>query len=507
MAHTLPAPRTIALTLAFVLLAALVVIAELAQSGLNHIGTRIDRSQQRQILLARVLHDLSASQAAQRAYLLSADARQLTLYRTAGARVAPSLRNLTGLAQRDAPLLAAQESAALARLRELAHTELQALQSSLMLYEREGTQQAMPLIRADLGQPTMSDISDQAAVISEAEHRLVEMQLAAARRLRTLSRALMEAVAALNATLLIIAAVLLARQARRRAARAAQLARSNEELEGRVRRRTAELSALSSHLQQLSEREKATLARELHDELGGLLIAVKMDASWLRKRWASPAADIEARWARVFKALDDGVDFKRRIVENLRPTLLDNMGLLPAVRWITQECCSRAGLQYTEIYPEQEPQLTEEASIMVFRLVQESLTNVVKHAHATHVRVQVALQGEQLLVLIEDNGTGIDPGRRDAVGSHGLAIMRHRVRSCWGTLEIDSAAHGGTRVRALLPLARILRPPLPSAASAQGLQTQPAPAGGSGAGGTGSGGSGVQQPRPARAHGAAGAGT
>src|SRR5579871_4763996 len=103
----------------------------------------------------------------------------------------------------------------------------------------------------------------------------------------------------------------------------------NEELEGRVRRRTSELSALSSHLQQVSEKEKAALARELHDELGGLLIAVKMDVSWLHKR-APNAQDPEmhTRWTRVLKVLDEGVDFKRRIVESLRPTLLDNMGLL-----------------------------------------------------------------------------------------------------------------------------------------------------------------------------------
>ncbi|HLK70958.1 MAG TPA: ATP-binding protein [Steroidobacteraceae bacterium] len=231
----------------------------------------------------------------------------------------------------------------------------------------------------------------------------------------------------------------------------------NEELEGRVRRRTSELAALSSHLQQVSEKEKASLARALHDELGGLLIAVKMDVSWLHKRWPNPSAEIQARWARVLKALDDGVDFKRRVVENLRPTLLDNMGLLPAVRWIVEETCSRAGLQYTEIYPEQEPQLSEDAAIMVFRLVQESLVNVAKHAHATHVRLQIDVDAAEMRVLIEDNGSGIEPERRDSLSSHGLAIMRHRVRSSGGALQLDLAAHGGTRVLARLPLSRILR--------------------------------------------------
>ncbi|HTT06792.1 MAG TPA: histidine kinase [Steroidobacteraceae bacterium] len=248
----------------------------------------------------------------------------------------------------------------------------------------------------------------------------------------------------------------------------------DEGLESRVRRRTAELSALSSHLQQISEKERAALARELHDELGGLLIAVKMDVSWLHKRWPHPTPEIQSRWARVLKLLDDGVDFKRRVVENLHPTLLDNMGLLPAVRWIVEETCVRAGLQYTEIYPEQEPQLTEDAAIMVFRLVQESLINVVKHAHATHVRVQIDLDAAEMHVLIEDNGSGIEPERRDALSSHGLAVMRHRVRSSGGALQLDVASHGGTRVFARFPLSRILRSAAIPQTSARSAEPIPA---------------------------------
>ncbi len=459
MIRTLPTQRAVILSLAFVLLLALVIVAQLGQNGQTRIGGRIERSQQRQILLASVLHDLSAAQAAQRALLLTADARQLSLYRDARARIDPSLEQLAALSRRDAALLATGEPAAIGRLRQLSDIELRALAAALALYSTEGPQQAMALIRADLAEPTMSAINDEAATVRDGERLLVEAQLTHAARLRVLSRALMGAVAALNVALLIVAALLLAREAQRRAAQAARLARENEMLERRVRQRTAELSALSSHLQQLSEKEKATLARELHDELGGLLIAVKMDASWLHKRWPSPSPEFEARWARVFKVLDDGVDFKRRVVENLRPTLLDNMGLLPAIRWVVQETCSRAGLRYTEIYPENEPQLTDEAAIAVFRLVQEALANVVKHAHATQVRVQIGLEGEQMSVLIEDNGTGIDPERREAVGSHGLAIMRHRVRSCGGTLEITCVAQSGTRVLARLPLAAILEAP------------------------------------------------
>jgi signal transduction histidine kinase len=187
-----------------------------------------------------------------------------------------------------------------------------------------------------------------------------------------------------------------------------------------------------------------------------------MDVSWLRKR--SPSAldpDIQTRWTRVLKLLDDGVDFKRRIVESLRPTLLDNMGLLPAVRWITQETCSRADLHYSESHPEAEPLLADDAAIMVFRLVQEALTNIVKHAHASEVRVEIAMGESELTVIITDNGVGIASDRRDAVGSHGLATMRHRVRSFGGTLDIESMSPSGTQLRATLPLAMILKSQAP----------------------------------------------
>jgi signal transduction histidine kinase len=196
----------------------------------------------------------------------------------------------------------------------------------------------------------------------------------------------------------------------------------------------------------------------LHDELGGLLIAVKMDISWLQKHTPGAAEpDMKTRWTRVLQALDEGVDFKRRVVENLRPTLLDNMGLLPAVRWITQETCTRAGLRCVESYPEEEPQLIDDAAIMIFRLMQESLTNIVKHAQATEVHVAVTMDASDLTVTVTDNGVGIDSDRREAVGSHGLATMRHRVRSFGGSIEIGTPAEGGTRVRARLPLAHILR--------------------------------------------------
>src|SRR5579863_2215646 len=380
--------RALALTIAFLMLVALVVIAEIGQNGQRQINRIISLSQQRQVLLAELLTELSDAEAGQRGFLLTNDDKYLQPYQAAHDRIEPTLDQLTNLFRDNDRLLVSVDQRDVVRhLRVLVGAKLGELAASLALDQSQGPEQALGLVRTDLGSRTMAEIRDAVFRLRDMERDAIGVALDRAARLQLVSRALMGGVVVLNIALLILAAALWARQSRRRAELTEQLATENEELERRVRRRTAELSALSSHLQQLSEKEKASLARELHDELGGLLIAVKMDVSWLQKRWPNSDPDIQARWVRVLKVLDDGVDFKRRIVESLRPTLLDNMGLLPAVRWVTEETCSRAGLHYAEVYPDPEPVLADEAAIMVFRLVQESLINIVKHAQATEVTV------------------------------------------------------------------------------------------------------------------------
>ena len=256
----------------------------------------------------------------------------------------------------------------------------------------------------------------------------------------------MGGVVLLNIVLLIVAAALLARQARRRAELTEQLANENEELERRVRRRTTELSALSSHLQQLSEKEKASLARELHDELGGLLIAVKMDVSWLQKRWPSARIRISRRAGRACSrcsmTASTSSDASSRTCARRCSTTWGCCRRCAGSRRrpaAARDCTTPRSIR------KHEPLLIDDAAIMVFRLVQESLTNIVKHAHASEVRVEIAVRTDELTVLIEDNGVGIDSDRRDAVGSHGLATMRHRVRSFGGTLDIESMSPRAAR--------------------------------------------------------------
>jgi signal transduction histidine kinase len=171
------------------------------------------------------------------------------------------------------------------------------------------------------------------------------------------------------------------------------------------------------------------------------------------------------------------VDLKRRIIEELRPTLLDNVGLFAALRWQFKETCGNAGLKCTEAYPDEEPKFTSEAAIALFRIAQEAFTNILKHAEAMSVDLTLGQDGDAIVMRISDDGKGIPASRLTAIGSHGLASMRHRVRALGGRLDVRSPASGGTILLVRIPAINALQraaaaPPPPAKNSPSEIQTQ-----------------------------------
>jgi signal transduction histidine kinase len=256
--------------------------------------------------------------------------------------------------------------------------------------------------------------------------------------------------------LVVLVGVLLGRDMRRREHEAEILGARNRELDRTVQQRTAMLFHLSSSLQKVAEREKATLARELHDELGGLLVATKIDVSWLRKHFDDGTDSSKLRWERVLRCLDEGLSLKRRVIENLRPTLLDNVGLAAALRWMVDETLRRQGIACEEQYPESLPELSSDARIAIYRAVQECLMNIVKHAKAKSVLIRITAEDDAISVVVRDDGVGIDEARIETPQSHGLLGMRHRIESLQGKLGIRSLGPGvGTECQFSIPLERI----------------------------------------------------
>jgi len=222
-----------------------------------------------------------------------------------------------------------------------------------------------------------------------------------------------------------------------------------KDLERLVELRTRELSDLSTHLQAFTEKEKSELARNLHDELGGLLTAAKMDLSWLQSRLKDPS--LEQRLAQLGTVLDEAMDLKRRVVEDLRPSLLEHFGLPVALRAHVESVCSKAGLDCHVEVPDTADAMPKEVAIALFRVVQEGLTNVVRHSGARQVKLAIHRSDERYLLMLSDDGCGMDLHGTRFRWSHGLAGMRHRVRALGGTFDIESSPSQGTTLRVEIP--------------------------------------------------------
>jgi PAS domain S-box-containing protein len=221
--------------------------------------------------------------------------------------------------------------------------------------------------------------------------------------------------------------------------------------EDELKRREQELRELSARVLEAREEEKAHIARELHDELGQLLTALKMDLGWLRERLPQ---DLAPRAAEMGTLLDRTVTSTRRISADLRPLMLDDLGLADAASWLVDDFAKRSGVACRYDAPADGAlgELSKAVGTAVYRTIQESLTNIARHAGAKNAWVQLALEDGMVQVEVEDDGRGISPEDLAKARSLGIKGMRERIAFLGGTLEIGRAPRGGTRLRLRVPL-------------------------------------------------------
>jgi signal transduction histidine kinase len=237
------------------------------------------------------------------------------------------------------------------------------------------------------------------------------------------------------------------------------LLEANQHLNHLVEQRTAELTELSQHLIRVSEEEKARIARELHDTFGSNLTAINMDLNWIQRRIPEDAREVRERLQRVLQMLSETVELKHEVIEGLRPSHLDNLGLAFAVRSHCREFSRRTGLPCDVEVAEDFDDLDPEWSIALYRIVQETLTNITKHAHASRVRITLNRESTGMRLQIIDDGVGLAEGATAKPKSHGIVGMRERMRQVGGTFTIASGPGGrGTLVEAFIPRAREAQP-------------------------------------------------
>lgn len=226
--------------------------------------------------------------------------------------------------------------------------------------------------------------------------------------------------------------------------------RQNEE---RLHQSHRQLRELSASLQSVREEERMRIARELHDELGQQLTGLKLDVSWLGSRLKEDKTGLGDKIAAMKKTLDTTVAAVRRISSELRPLLLDDLGLIAAVEWLRDDFMRRTGIEVELAVDGGELNVDQQHATAVFRILQESLTNVARHASATRVSVNLHGTAEKISLSIRDDGKGMTAQARSKERSFGLIGIRERAIMLGGEAVIESEPGRGTLVRVELPLA------------------------------------------------------
>jgi PAS domain S-box-containing protein len=226
-----------------------------------------------------------------------------------------------------------------------------------------------------------------------------------------------------------------------------------------LRQSEEDLRDLASSLQNVREEERAAIAREIHDELGQQLTAIKLDVSWLDRKIAGDIV-IKDRITGVLAMLTEMIQSIRRISTQLRPSILDDLGLLEALKWLARDFQKRTGIRIELDCPEESLKVEPAVTTGLFRIFQETLTNIARHAEATDVSAKLYMEDERLVLTIADNGKGFDPAAAKKKKTLGLLGMKERTLMMKGAYEIDSQPGKGTSLRFMIPLESLQQPSL-----------------------------------------------
>lgn len=219
-----------------------------------------------------------------------------------------------------------------------------------------------------------------------------------------------------------------------------------------LRESREELRTFATAAHSVREQEKSRIARELHDELGQALTALKMDVNWLQSQLPDTDEATRNKLTKMQALLDNTVASTRRISTELRPLILDDLGVVAAVEWLAENFSQRSGVPCHLSIDDPDASWPDPIATAIFRIVQESLTNIARHARATEVRIRLRQDGEQVLIDIQDDGRGFSSDEARKPNSYGLLGLRERAYLLGGQAQIDSTAGKGTHITATLPL-------------------------------------------------------
>ncbi len=430
-------------------LAALVALVMLLISETSYRSSRNSMDEVSELSIARlrvqrVLRLMVDAETAQRGYLLTGRKDYLEPYRNSIEALPETMAKLKAqYADRPA------HAKALARLEELIAVKLSELVTTLDMYDSGRNEAWREMLLSDIGKEQMESIRAAAELMLVDEAQAGEIARKEVYDALSVSRIGI----GLMTVLSLLALYLYLRQLHAvdqlRREQRNELQTERDQLDREVKHRTAELTELSRHLVTAREDERSRLARELHDELGALLTTAKLDTARIKTRIGVLSPEASERLVHLNETLNSGIALKRRIIEDLRPSSLSNLGLVAALEIQLREFAKASELKVESVL---EPvALRPEAELTVYRLIQEAFTNISKYAQADKVVVSLQVRDGMAEVSVADDGIGFEPATQN-VSAHGLVGMRYRVEAAGGELSVSSAPGQGTRVSATLPL-------------------------------------------------------
>lgn len=433
------------LPLAVLGVAALIALNELGYQHSVDAAASMHREEQKSNALQTLLQQVLDAETGQRGFLLTGDEQYLVPYANAITQIDGTLESLKAHYADDN----AVQSERVVALSSFVRRKLAELEVTVKNRRAGGDSESwMRVVRSDVGRDSMNGARHEARALLDS----AALNLAMSQRAIDSSLSVSRIGVTLAALLGLLAFHLYLRQTLRlnvvEETQRQVLARERVGLEAQVRERTARLTVLATHLQTAQEDEREHLARELHDELGALLTAAKLDVARIRSKIPTDNEGLTQRFSHLNEMLNAGISLKRRIVEDLRPSSLTHLGLKAALEILTREFTENSGVAVATDVDALE--LTDNAALTTYRVVQESLTNIAKYAKAKTVNVTVKKIDQQIEIVVTDDGLGFDVEERLAA-SHGFAGMRHRVEALRGTLSVTSIIGHGTSVRAGFP--------------------------------------------------------
>jgi len=411
-----------------------------AKSTLDTLGDRgVARSE-----IQTLRHGIAEAETAQRGYLITGRPEYLHPYEQARQAVERSSEWLSRRYAQDA-----SAAALILRLHELTEEKFSELKTTIDLHDKGAPEAWRELVMSNIGKEKMDAIRDLSNQLLAMETSRVDKDRQSVYQTLLLNRIGVTAMTALSLLALFMYLRQTAALDRQRFEQQEVIQSERDRLEAEVTARTGQLKELALHLQTVREDERRHLARELHDELGALLTAAKLDAARLKSRLGKAATpEVTERMAHLNEALNSGIALKRRIIEDLRPSSLSNLGLVAALEILVREFSARVEVEAVcDLKP---VNLRPSAELTVYRLVQEALTNVAKYAKATQIRISVLARSGRVEITVSDNGVGFDTSV-PRLATHGLLGMKFRVESENGEMTIRSAPGQGTSIVASIP--------------------------------------------------------